>query len=418
MNEFASRVTSASLTFPPGGGTPSPSGMNADAQCARGDHRHARGPGPQAARAGLVGADRRRLALRLRRRLRPGRIARPQVAVAADRRRRRAARHRALLGRDRAALGGGHHGAAEVPRGRVAILRRLGQRASDHAIERPRHAGRVRRARRRIVQVRQHRRRDRVAQERRSAGERREQHAAERVHVRAGVVRAGVELLRGHVVDGAEEVAGGRQPRVRAGEAREAEVGQVRVVVAEEHVGGLDVAMHEPGGMCRVQRSRHLVDDRGGAGRLEPAGVADQLVQVGPRDPAHHEVQPPVLLAGLVDGDHVRVIDRGRHPRLALEALAEVAVGGVLGGDQLERDRAAQRDLGGAVDDPHPAAAGDRLDPAARDMSALEHVGHPSMLTRMDLSADHGPTSSGLSPSPRSRSRATRASRSTRRRRR
>ena len=108
-------------------------------------------------------------------------------------------------------------------------------------------------------------------------------------------------------------------------------------------------------------------------------------MQVGPRDPAHHEVQPPVLLAGLVDGDHVRVIDRRRHPRLALEALAEVAVGGVLGRDQLERDRAPQRELGGAVDDAHPAAAGDRLDPAARDMSAFEHIGHPSIVTRMDL---------------------------------
>jgi hypothetical protein len=112
-----------------------------------------------------------------------------------------------------------------------------------------------------------------------------------------------------------------------------------------------------------------------------PPFGAQQPVQVGPRHPAHHEVEPPVLLARLVDGDHVRVIDRRRHPRLALEALAEARVGGVLGGDQLERDRPPQRELGGAIDDAHAAAAGDRLDPAARDMSAFEDVGHPQIVT-------------------------------------
>ena len=192
-----------------------------------------------------------------------------------------------------------------------------------------------------------------------------------------------MELLGRHVVDGAEEVAGGRQLRVGAGEAGEPEVRQVGVLAAQQDVRGLDVAVHEPGGVRGVERARDLVDDRRGARRLEPPLGAQQPVQVGAGDPAHHEVQPPVLLARLVDRDHVRVIDRRRHPRLALEALAEVAVGGVLGRDQLERDRASQRDLGRAVDDAHAAAAGDRLDTAARDMSALEHVGHPSMLTRM-----------------------------------
>jgi hypothetical protein len=126
------------------------------------------------------------------------------------------------------------------------------------------------------------------------------------------------------------------------GEAREAEVGEVGVVAREQDVGGLDVPVHEPGRMRGVQRARHLVDDVPRALRLHPPVRAQLLVQVRARHPAHHQVQPAVLLARLVHGDDVRVIDRRGHPRLALEALAEVAVGGVLGRDQLQRDGAAE----------------------------------------------------------------------------
>ena len=98
-------------------------------------------------------------------------------------------------------------GAPEVPRRRVAILRRLGQRPRQHAIEPGRHAVGQRRARRLVVQVGEHRRRHGLAQERRRARERGEQHAAERVDVGARVVGAGMELLGRHVVDRAEEVA-------------------------------------------------------------------------------------------------------------------------------------------------------------------------------------------------------------------
>ena len=47
----------------------------------------------------------------------------------------------------------------------------------------------------------------------------------------------------------------------------------------------------------------------------------------------------PVLLARLVDRDHVRVLDRGGEPRLAPEALAEALVGRERRGEHLERPR-------------------------------------------------------------------------------
>ena len=96
----------------------------------------------------------------------------------------------ALLLGDRLARGGGERRAAEVAGRRVAVLGVLGQRALDHAVELGGHRRALGRARRRLVQVRAHRLRDGVAAERRLAGQRREQHAAERVDVRARVARA------------------------------------------------------------------------------------------------------------------------------------------------------------------------------------------------------------------------------------
>ena len=73
----------------------------------------------------------------------------------------------------------------------------------------------------------------------------------------------------------------------------------------------------------------------------------------------------PVGLAGLVDRDHVGVVDRGGQPRLAQEPLAEALVRGQLRGQQLQRHPALQAQVLGQVDDAHAAAAEQRLDPVA-----------------------------------------------------
>ena len=81
---------------------------------------------------------------------------------------------------------------------------------------------------------------------------------------------------------------------------------------------------------------------RDGPRRLErPASQHD--LQVAALDEAHRDVQLPVDLARVVDRDDVRMLERGRHPRLGQEALPERDVLGELRREQLQRDVAVER---------------------------------------------------------------------------
>ena len=55
-----------------------------------------------------------------------------------------------------------------------------------------------------------------------------------------------------------------------ADDLREAEVGEVGVLAAEQDVGGLDVAVHEPDGVRGVERRADLAADRRHALRGQP----------------------------------------------------------------------------------------------------------------------------------------------------
>ena len=63
-----------------------------------------------------------------------------------------------------------------------------------------------------------------------------------------------------------------------------------------------------------------------------------------------------VVLEVVVDGDDVRMAERPGHPRLAQEPLGERRVGGVEGGELLQRDGAVEVGLPGQVHGRHAAA--------------------------------------------------------------
>ena len=82
----------------------------------------------------------------------------------------------------------------------------------------------------------------------------------------------------------------------------------------DEDVPRLHIAVHEPSRMCRVERARHLTDDRRGAVRLERTVRPQQGLQILPFDVPHRDEQDTADLARLVDRDDVRMFERRREP--------------------------------------------------------------------------------------------------------
>jgi hypothetical protein len=73
--------------------------------------------------------------------------------------------------------------------------------------------------------------------------------------------------------------------------AGEAEVGQVDLLAAglggDQHIGGLDVSVHEPVLVGEVERLGHLGEQRQGARWLEPSLPLEQSHQIRPFHVAH-----------------------------------------------------------------------------------------------------------------------------------
>ena len=127
--------------------------------------------------------------------------------------------------------------------------------------------------------------------------------------------------------------------------------------------------------MRGVERGRDLGDDPHGAFGRKLRLAGEQVREVEALDVAHGDEEVLLGLAGLVDRDHVGVIDRGRGLPLALEALAEGAVAGEVGGDAASGRRAPERDLGRSVDDAHASTAGFRLDAVTGEGGAGRECG-------------------------------------------
>ena len=118
-----------------------------------------------------------------------------------------------------------------------------------------------------------------VPEERRLAGQQHERRAGQRVLVRARVYPLAPDLLGRAVGRRAQEVPRSGLGRRRLPALGQPEVGQVHVIGPagpriDEHVGGLDVTVHEADGVGGVQGGGHRGDDRGhprDGQRSEPA---------------------------------------------------------------------------------------------------------------------------------------------------
>ena len=94
----------------------------------------------------------------------------------------------------------------------------------------------------------------------------------------------------------------------------------------------------------------------------------------------HREEAHAAGLLDRVDGDDVRVIERGDGLGLALEALRGARGRGHVGGQHLERDVAPSFVSVGAIDFAHPAGADGSGDPVVRERGADQGPGPPGQV--------------------------------------
>ena len=151
-------------------------------------------------------------------------------------------------------------------------------------------------------------------------------------------------------------------------EAGDAEVGQARAVLRQQHVRRLQIAVDDAARVRVVQRREQAREHGGGLGGRQRAG-GDARAQVAALDQRHREPRDAVLDAVAQHADDRRVRQARERVDLAGEARHDVRAVGQRRRQELQRDLAP---VGGdaAVDGPHAAAAQARLDAIAADLGA------------------------------------------------
>jgi hypothetical protein len=124
-------------------------------------------------------------------------------------------------------------------------------------------------------------------------------------------------------------------PRIAPQQPRDAEVAEQRVprlglpvpdgwVAREEHVLGLEVAVHHAVRVRVGERLAQLEGDAQRVGRRERPLAGEPLAQRLALDERHHVVERPRSLARVVQRQDVRVLQPRQHADLAVEALVPV----------------------------------------------------------------------------------------------
>ena len=145
------------------------------------------------------------------------------------------------------------------------------------------------------------------------------------------------------------DLHGTRGLRIRGGRSR------------EKDVGGLDVPVYYAVPVSSLQAAGDAQRDGGGGARWEGAFLFQNVGECDARHVLHNDVRGAVLgvLAEVVDGDDVRVGERGGAARLLSEAFEHPPVVGEAAAQHLQRDLPAQ-DLVAGQEDLAEAPAAER----------------------------------------------------------
>src|SRR6266700_3024177 len=145
--------------------------------------------------------------------------------------------------------------------------------------------------------------------------------------------------------------------------------------LVDEHVRRLDVSVHKAPLMRRIKRIRDLLQQRERRRRLQRPLLSKQPLEIRALNEPHRDIELPRHLPRVVNRDDRRMIERSSQPRLAQEPLAKPDVLSQLGREQFQRDLAIERQIMRPIDDSHPTATEQYLDPVARQLSAGSYSG-------------------------------------------
>ena len=239
--------------------------------------------------------------------------------------------------------------------GGVALVGILGQPAREHVAEPfPLRSARDEREVRILVGDLVHEGDDGIALVRLLARDQLVQDEPRREEVAPPVHRPGPHLLRRHVVRSAHEQAAA--PR-RAPEARDAEVHHLgRPPAGQEQVGRLHVAMDDAVVVRVSEAGQELEHDGKRRARVGPQSAFDRALEVDPLEQLHGDERRALVLAQLVDGDDVRVLETRHRARFAQEPLLVLRVRGPRAHD-LQGHVAVERLVAAAEHHAHRALA-------------------------------------------------------------
>ena len=221
------------------------------------------------------------------------------------------------------------------------------------------------------------------------------EHQADAPDVGAMIHGLAAGLLRRHVGGCAHHDtlprAGNRgHVRLRCGRPAlgEAEIEDLHVVARpDEDVFGFDIAVDDACSVRGVQRGGDLRAHVEGCVQAQRTG-GEPIFQRRALQILHDDERPLVLLADVVDGADVRVVECRCRPRLAREPVQGLAVAREFVGDELESHRTAEPRIFGFVQHAHAACADPLDDAVVRERLTDERIaaGLMSLPTRAPVS--------------------------------
>ncbi len=148
-----------------------------------------------------------------------------------------------------------------------------------------------------------------------------------------------------------------------------------RVRLDDHQVGRLQVAVDDPFVVRGLEHLAEFAHDAADPRGAHPPVFGEHAFEVHALHVLHDDARPErVVQAGVVEGDRAGVVEPGHQQRFALEAVAELGVGGDVLVHHLDDDLPAEVELPREIDPAHPAFAEEAPGFVATQKHAANHA--------------------------------------------